>query len=425
MGRGKGRIQRSDRSNSIGGQKKNNRGPYPFDFRSMQPGMRVVLATAFWLAVLVAGTVGHHPAGRLIFDQYSSPFDPHQYGVYRRAEGQPDWKDQDPVEKNHPFDPSINPPRSITNTGHGTPAIRYVTPFNFVFRSLSLSLSSCISYPFSLCVIFVLSFYRHSSPFFFLFSTSFLLPFSLYFSFPLLSVRAFHRLFFVFPSCFLSSLFVFVFRTYFLYIFRPRSFFLSEFFIPSLSLFFSLYLSFFLLPFSIFFVLSPFCSSFSFSLSLSLRLSFSLSLYFSFSLLSIRVFHCFFFVFPSYFLFSLFVFVFRSPFSCQNFSFCLSLFFLFPLHLCSLSLSLCIFIFLYFSPSLFLVRVFHSICLRFPFSLRIFRSISLFAFFLFACFLFSLSLPSSFVLIVCERVNIYIVPVNTLVSNVTEGTWVG
>ncbi|XP_043784635.1 trichohyalin-like isoform X2 [Apis laboriosa] len=84
----------------------------------MQPGMRMVLATTFWLAVLVAGTVGHHPAGRLIFDQYSSPFDPHQYGVYRRAGGQADWKDQDPVEKNHPFDPSINPPRSITNTGH-------------------------------------------------------------------------------------------------------------------------------------------------------------------------------------------------------------------------------------------------------------------------------------------------------------------
>lgn len=105
------------------GEKKNNRGPYPFDFRSMQPGMRVALATTFWLAVLVAGTVGHHPAGRLIFDQYSSPFDPHQYGVYRRAGGQPDWKDQDPVEKNHPFDPSINPPRSITNTGYGTLAI--------------------------------------------------------------------------------------------------------------------------------------------------------------------------------------------------------------------------------------------------------------------------------------------------------------
>lgn len=227
------------------GQKKNNGGSYPFDFRSMQPGMRVVLATTFWLAVLVAGTVGHHPAGRLIFDQYSSPFDPHQYGVYRRAGGQADWKDQDPVEKNHPFDPSINPPRSITNTGHGTPAIRYVTPFNFVFFFLSLSLFfPCISYSFSLCVfIFVLS------------------------------------------LCYLSS-------SSFFYIFRPFSFFLSFlFFILSLS--FPLFVSF-VLPFSIFFVLSLFeffIVSFSFSFcvfysfSLCLCLSFFLSLYFSSSLL--------------------------------------------------------------------------------------------------------------------------------------------
>lgn len=229
------------------GQKKNNGGSYPFDFRSMQPGMRVVLATTFWLAVLVAGTVGHHPAGRLIFDQYSSPFDPHQYGVYRRAGGQADWKDQDPVEKNHPFDPSINPPRSITNTGHGTPAIRYVTPFNFVFRFFFLSLSlffPCISYSFSLCVfIFVLS------------------------------------------LCYLSS-------SSFFYIFRPFSFFLSFlFFILSLS--FPLFVSF-VLPFSIFFVLSLFeffIVSFSFSFcvfysfSLCLCLSFFLSLYFSSSLL--------------------------------------------------------------------------------------------------------------------------------------------
>ncbi|XP_026299364.1 trichohyalin isoform X2 [Apis mellifera] len=98
----------------------------------MQPGMRVALATTFWLAVLVAGTVGHHPAGRLIFDQYSSPFDPHQYGVYRRAGGQPDWKDQDPVEKNHPFDPSINPPRSITNTGHDGQSHRHGTKYTSV-----------------------------------------------------------------------------------------------------------------------------------------------------------------------------------------------------------------------------------------------------------------------------------------------------
>lgn len=263
------------------GQKKNNGGSYPFDFRSMQPGMRVVLATTFWLAVLVAGTVGHHPAGRLIFDQYSSPFDPHQYGVYRRAGGQADWKDQDPVEKNHPFDPSINPPRSITNTGHGTPAIRYVTPFNFVFFFFSLSLFfPCISYSFSLCVfIFVLSLcYLSSSSFFYIFR-----PFSFFLSF------LFHSLSLLPSLC--------VFRPPFLYIFRPFSVrvFHCLFFVFLLCFLFflSLFVSF-VLPFFIFFVL--FSSS-------CLNFSFCLSLFFVFPLLlSLSVSLCIFFL---YFLFSL------------------------------------------------------------------------------------------------------------------------
>lgn len=264
------------------GQKKNNGGSYPFDFRSMQPGMRVVLATTFWLAVLVAGTVGHHPAGRLIFDQYSSPFDPHQYGVYRRAGGQADWKDQDPVEKNHPFDPSINPPRSITNTGHGTPAIRYVTPFNFVFFFLSLSLFfPCISYSFSLCVfIFVLSLcYLSSSSFFYIFR-----PFSFFLSF----------LFFI-PSLSLSpSLSLCLSSSLSLYFssFLCSSFSLSLFRFPFL-FFLSLFVSF-VLPFFIFFVL--FSSS-------CLNFSFYLSLFFVFPLLlSLSVSLCIFFL---YFLFSL------------------------------------------------------------------------------------------------------------------------
>ncbi|CAK9833333.1 hypothetical protein ANTRET_LOCUS10035 [Anthophora retusa] len=80
----------------------------------MQPGVTVVLAT-IWLAayVNVVGTASLHPS-RLTLDQYT-PLAPQQrqHGVYRRVEGQLDWKDQNPAE-NQPFDLSINPRRSIS-----------------------------------------------------------------------------------------------------------------------------------------------------------------------------------------------------------------------------------------------------------------------------------------------------------------------
>ncbi|CAK9796988.1 Reticulocyte-binding protein homolog 2a [Anthophora quadrimaculata] len=80
----------------------------------MQPGVTVVLAT-IWLAayVNVVGTASLHPS-RLTLDQYT-PLAPQQrqHGVYRRVEGQLDWKDQNPAE-NQPFDLSISPRRSIS-----------------------------------------------------------------------------------------------------------------------------------------------------------------------------------------------------------------------------------------------------------------------------------------------------------------------
>ncbi|OAD58678.1 hypothetical protein WN48_10713 [Eufriesea mexicana] len=80
----------------------------------MQPGVTVVLATV-WLAACVVGTVSYHPS-RLTLDQYSplAP-QPRQHEVYRRVEGQLDWKDQNPGE-NQPFDLSIGPRRSISTS---------------------------------------------------------------------------------------------------------------------------------------------------------------------------------------------------------------------------------------------------------------------------------------------------------------------
>ncbi|CAK9803755.1 hypothetical protein ANTPLA_LOCUS3806 [Anthophora plagiata] len=94
----------------------------------MQPGVTVVLAT-IWLAVYVnvVGTASLHPS-RLTLDQYT-PLAPQQrqHGVYRRVEGQLDWKDQNPAE-NQPFDLSISPRRSISvsATDGGTSGIRYI-----------------------------------------------------------------------------------------------------------------------------------------------------------------------------------------------------------------------------------------------------------------------------------------------------------
>ncbi|XP_043586620.1 trichohyalin-like isoform X4 [Bombus pyrosoma] len=87
----------------------------------MQPGVTVVLATV-WLAVYVnvVGTVSHYPS-RLTLDQYT-PLPPQyqQHEVYRRVEGQPDWKDQNPGE-NQSFDLSIGPRRLISaNTTNGS-----------------------------------------------------------------------------------------------------------------------------------------------------------------------------------------------------------------------------------------------------------------------------------------------------------------
>ncbi|XP_076633294.1 uncharacterized protein LOC143347725 [Colletes latitarsis] len=78
----------------------------------MQPGVTVVLATV-WLVVYadVVGTANLYPS-RLTFDQYS-PLAPHRHGVYRKVEGQLDWKDQNPAE-NQPLDLSIGPRRSIS-----------------------------------------------------------------------------------------------------------------------------------------------------------------------------------------------------------------------------------------------------------------------------------------------------------------------
>ncbi|XP_017754768.1 PREDICTED: trichohyalin-like [Eufriesea mexicana] len=85
--------------------------------RRMQPGVTVVLATV-WLAACVVGTVSYHPS-RLTLDQYSplAP-QPRQHEVYRRVEGQLDWKDQNPGE-NQPFDLSIGPRRSISTSATG------------------------------------------------------------------------------------------------------------------------------------------------------------------------------------------------------------------------------------------------------------------------------------------------------------------
>lgn len=63
----------------------------------MQPGVTVVLATV-WLVVSVGvvGVATLHPT-RLTLDQYS-PLPPYHHGVYRRVEGQLDWKDENPGE---------------------------------------------------------------------------------------------------------------------------------------------------------------------------------------------------------------------------------------------------------------------------------------------------------------------------------------
>ncbi|KOC63004.1 hypothetical protein WH47_02453 [Habropoda laboriosa] len=86
----------------------------------MQPGVTVVLAT-IWLALYanVVGTASLHPS-RLTLDQYTPLATHHrQHGVYRRVEGQLDWKDQNPAE-NQPFDLSIVPRRSITTSATGS-----------------------------------------------------------------------------------------------------------------------------------------------------------------------------------------------------------------------------------------------------------------------------------------------------------------
>ncbi|XP_053977743.1 golgin subfamily A member 6-like protein 22 isoform X1 [Hylaeus volcanicus] len=80
--------------------------------KRMQPGVTVVLATV-WLTVYgnVVGTATLQPS-RLTLDQYS-PLAPRRHGVYRKVEGQLDWKDQNPAE-NQPLDLSIGPRRSIS-----------------------------------------------------------------------------------------------------------------------------------------------------------------------------------------------------------------------------------------------------------------------------------------------------------------------
>lgn len=112
----------------------------------MQPGVTVVLATV-WLAVYVnvVGTVSHYPS-RLTLDQYT-PLPPQyqQHQVYRRVEGQPNWKDQNPGE-NQSFDLSIGPRRLIsTNTTNGTSGIRYIS-------NLILSLSGLFPSLFAPCM---------------------------------------------------------------------------------------------------------------------------------------------------------------------------------------------------------------------------------------------------------------------------------
>ncbi|KAG7188066.1 hypothetical protein KM043_013230 [Ampulex compressa] len=79
--------------------------------RRMQPGVTVALATV-WLVVYV-GVVGAATLHRthLTFDQYS-PLPPEHHGVYGEVGGQPDWKDQDLVER-RPFDLSIGAQESI------------------------------------------------------------------------------------------------------------------------------------------------------------------------------------------------------------------------------------------------------------------------------------------------------------------------